>query len=41
MTKIFTTEHRTKLEQYLAEHELPSGLGSEQSSKKEAPNETH
>ena len=27
----FTDEHRMKLEQYLAEHELPSGLGTEES----------
>ena len=31
MSDTFTTEHRTKLEQYLAEHGLPRGLGSEES----------
>ena len=31
MTNTFTPEHRTKLENYLATHELPSGLGSEES----------
>ena len=31
MTNTFTDEHRMKLEQYLAEHELPSGLGTEES----------
>ena len=31
MTDTFTEEHRTKLEQYLSTHELPSGFGSKES----------
>ena len=31
MTNTFTDEHRMKLEQYLAEHELPSRLGTKES----------
>ena len=31
MTETYTEEHRAKLEAYLAAHELPSGLGSEES----------
>lgn len=31
MTNTFTTEHRNKLEQYLATHELSAGIGSEES----------
>ena len=31
MTQTFTQEHRAKLEEYLATHTLPSGLGTEES----------
>ncbi len=31
MTQTFTPEHKAKLEQYLATHTLPSGLGSKES----------
>ena len=31
MTQTFTQEHKAKLEQYLATHTLPSGLGTEES----------
>jgi hypothetical protein len=31
MTQTFTQEHKAKLEQYLATHTLPSGLGSKES----------
>jgi hypothetical protein len=31
MTQTFTQEHRAKLEEYLAKHTLPSGLGAEES----------
>ena len=31
MTQTFTREHRAKLEQYLATHDLPKGLGSRKS----------
>jgi hypothetical protein len=31
MTQTFTQEHRAKLEQYLATHTLPSGLGTKES----------
>jgi hypothetical protein len=29
MTHTFTPEHKAKLEQYLATHDLPEGLGTE------------
>jgi len=31
MTQVFTKEHRAKLEQYLATHDLPKGLGTDES----------
>ena len=31
MTEIYTEDHRAKLEAYLAKHDLPQGLGSEES----------
>jgi hypothetical protein len=31
MTQTFTREHRARLEQYLATHDLPKGLGSKES----------